>query len=96
MNGGNEVPNYLRVRMFRNRQTLDVALPAELTTDNRILAWRKIAKWRRQKGWRSAIPVHSKDGLCPYTNFCVVYNIPCDEINWYVYDLLQQQQVITG
>lgn len=95
MNGGNEIPSYVSVKTICRHQSFEVALPLELTQENRKLAWRKIAQWRRQKGWRSAIPVHATGVPCPYTNFCVVYNIPCYEINKYVYDLLQQQQVIT-
>lgn len=95
MNGGKTIPNYVKVRTIRKYQSLEVALPQELTPDNIQLAWRKIAKWRRQKGWKSAIPVHTNGMPCPYINFCVVYNIPCDEINEYVYGLLQQQRMIT-
>ena len=92
MNECNTIPQYLRVTVGRSYQSLEVELPPELSQVNKTLVWRQIAKWRRQKGWKSAIPVHSRVGLCPYTNFCVVYTIPCDEINEYIYGLLKQQQ----
>lgn len=92
MNEYNTIPQYLKVLKGRRYQELEVELPTELSQANRTLAWRKIAQWRRQKGWHSAIPVHARGSLCPYTNFCVVYTIPCDVINRYIYDLLKQQQ----
>ena len=92
MNECNTIPQYLRVSKGRSHQSLEVELPLELSQSNKALVWKKIAKWRRQKGWKSAIPVHARGGLCPYTNFCVVYTIPCDEINEYIYDLLKQQK----
>ena len=91
MNGGSTIPQYLRVTVGRGHQSLEVELPQELSLANKSLVWKRIAKWRRQKGWHSAIPVHA-GGHCPYTNFCVVYTIPCDEINEYIYDLLKQQK----
>lgn len=93
MNKCNTIPQYLRVIKGRNYQSLEVALPPELSQVNRTLAWKQIAKYRRQKGWPSSIPVYS-GGVCPYTNFCVISTIPCDEINEYIYDLLKQQTVI--
>ena len=97
MNGGNEIPQYLRVLKVGSYQSLEVELPLELSQSNKALVWKKIAKWRRQKGWKSAIPVHARGGLCPYTNFCVVYTIPCDQINEYIYGLLKQhQRTVTG
>ena len=92
MNKCSTIPQYLRVLKGRRYQELQVELPPELSQANKTLAWRKIAKWRRQKGWHSAIPVHAIGGLCPYTNFCVVYTIPCDQINEYIYGLLKQQK----
>ena len=97
MNECKTIPQYLRVLRGRRYQSLEVELPPELTQANKTLAWKQIAKWRRQKGWKSAIPVNAIGGLCPYTNFCVVYTIPCDEINEYIYGLLKQQkQPVTG
>lgn len=92
MNECNTIHQYLRVLKGRSHQSLEVELPQELSQVNKSLSWRKIAQWRRQKGWKSAIPVHARGGLCPYTNFCVVFSIPCDEINEYIYGLLKQQQ----
>ena len=92
MNVGGTIPRYLRVSVYKKYQSLEVEFPQELSLDNKLLAWKKIAKWRRQKGWKSAIAVHAVEGLCPYINFCVVYNIPCDVINEYIYSLLKQQQ----
>ena len=92
MNECNTIPQYLRVTVGRRYQSLEVELPQELSLANKSLVWRQIAKWRRQKGWKSAIPVYVRGGLCPYTNFCVVYTIPCNEINEYIYGLLKQQQ----
>lgn len=88
----NGIPQYLKVLKGRRYQELEVELPPELSQANKTLAWRKIAQWRRQKGWHSAIPVHARGGLCPYTNFCVVCTIPCDEINEYIYGLLKRQK----
>lgn len=93
MNGGNEIPNYVSIRTIYKYKSLEVNLPQELNYDNRKLAWRKIAKWRRQKGCGGDIPVHATGVPCPYINFCVLHSIPCDEINKYVYDLLQQQAI---
>lgn len=87
----NTIPQYLRVLKVGSYQSLEVELPLDLSQANKSLAWKKIAKWRRQKGWRSAIPVHA-GGHCPYKNFCVVCTIPCDEINEYIYGLLKQQK----
>ena len=92
MNKCNGIPQYLRVLKGRRYQSLEVELPPELSQANKTLAWRKIAQWRRQKGWHSAIPVHAWGCLCPYTNFCVVYTMQCDQINEYIYGLLKQQQ----
>ena len=91
MNKCSTIPQYLRVLKGRRYQELQVELPLELSQVNRTLVWKKIAKWRRQKGWRSAIPVYA-GGHCPYKNFCVVYTIPCDQINEYIYGLLKQQK----
>ena len=91
MNECSTIPQYLRVLKVESYQSLEVELPLELSQSNKALVWKKIAKWRRQKGWRSAIPVHA-GGHCPYKNFCVVCTIPCDEINEYIYGLLKQQQ----
>lgn len=91
MNECDTIPQYLRVLKVGSYKSLEVELPLELSQVNKSLVWKKIAKWRRQKGWHSAIPVHA-GGHCPYTNFCVVYTIPCDEINEYIYGLLKQQK----
>ena len=88
----NTIQQYLRVFKVGSYKSLEVELPQELSLANKSLVWKKIAKWRRQKGWHSAIPVHVWGGLCPYTDFCVVYTIPCNEINEYIYGLLKQQQ----